>query len=35
VIWRCWHDGTPYNPDKHGAAAALTKHAAKELTAWG
>jgi len=23
VIWRCWHDRTPYNPAKHGAAAAL------------
>ena len=24
VIWRCWLDGTPYDPTKHGAAAALT-----------
>jgi transposase len=23
VIWRCWHDGVPYDPTKHGAAAAL------------
>jgi transposase len=26
VIWRCWTDGTPYDPTKHGAAAALTRH---------
>ncbi len=25
VIWRCWLDGTPYDPAKHGAAAALTE----------
>jgi transposase len=25
VIWRCWHDGTPYDPAKHGAAAALNQ----------
>jgi hypothetical protein len=18
VIWRCWHDGVPYDPDRHG-----------------
>jgi hypothetical protein len=23
VIWRCWLDGVPYDPTKHGAAAAL------------
>ncbi|TCO35323.1 transposase IS116/IS110/IS902 family protein [Kribbella steppae] len=23
IIWRCWHDGVPYDPAKHGAAAAL------------
>jgi transposase len=23
VIWRCWIDGIPYDPAKHGAAAAL------------
>ena len=23
VIWRCWLDETPYDPTKHGAAAAL------------
>lgn len=25
VIWRCWLDSTPYNPDKHGAAHRLTE----------
>jgi transposase len=25
VIWRCWLDGTPYDPAKHGAAAALAE----------
>jgi transposase len=25
VIWRCWHDGVPYNPAKHRAAAALNE----------
>jgi transposase len=24
VIYRCWHDHLPYDPTKHGAAAALT-----------
>jgi len=24
VIWRCWLDGAPYDPVKHGAAAAIT-----------
>jgi len=27
VIWRCWHDGVPYDPTRHGAAAALAEHA--------
>ena len=27
VIWPCWINGTPYNPDKHGAAVALIRHA--------
>lgn len=27
VIWRCWHNHTPYDPARHGAAAALTEHA--------
>jgi hypothetical protein len=30
VIWRCWTDSTPYDPRQHGAAAALTRHAALE-----
>jgi transposase len=25
VIWRCWLDHTPYDPTKHGAAAALNQ----------
>jgi transposase len=25
VIWRCWLDGTPYNPARHGAAAAVAE----------
>jgi transposase len=25
VIWRCWIDGVPYNPAKHGAAATLAQ----------
>ena len=33
VIWPCWVNGVPYNPDKHGAAVALTQHAGKELAA--
>ena len=24
VIWRCWHDGVPYDPTKHGNAHKLT-----------
>lgn len=24
VIWRCWHDGVPYDPTHHGAATKLT-----------
>ena len=28
VIWRCWLDGVPYDPAKHGAAAALTEFVA-------
>jgi transposase len=33
VIWPCWINGIPYDPDKHGAAAALNQHAGKELAA--
>jgi hypothetical protein len=25
VIWPCWLNHTPYDPARHGAAAALTK----------
>jgi transposase len=25
VIWRCWLDGTPYDPARHGAAAAVAE----------
>jgi transposase len=28
VIWRCWQDGVPYDPAKHGAAHKLTETAA-------
>jgi transposase len=27
VIWRCWQDGVPYDPARHGAAAALAPEA--------
>jgi len=30
VIWRCWLDGQPYDPAKHGRAAALTQKPASE-----
>ena len=33
VIWPCWINGTPYNPDKHGAAVALIRHAEMKLAA--
>jgi transposase len=33
VIWPCWVNGIPYDPDKHSAAAALTRHTAEELAA--
>ena len=25
VIWRCWQDGMPYDPAKHGAAQRLAE----------
>lgn len=28
VIYRCWHDGVPYDPTRHGNAARLTKQPA-------
>ena len=33
VIWRCWLDGTPYDPARHGAAAALARQPAKQIAA--
>ncbi len=33
VIWRCWIDGVPYDPAKHGAAAALAEQAANQFAA--
>lgn len=33
VIWPCWVNGIPYDPDKHGAAAALMRHAEEKLAA--
>ena len=33
VIYRCWLDGVPYNPAKHGAAAALTKQTTEQIAA--
>jgi transposase len=33
VIWPCWVNGIPYNPDKHGAAVALNRHAEEKLAA--
>jgi transposase len=28
VLWRCWHDATPYDPTKHATAAHFFNHAA-------
>jgi transposase len=33
VIWRCWLDGVPYDPIKHGAAAALAQQPAGQIAA--
>jgi transposase len=33
VIWRCWLDGVPYDPTRHGAAAALTGQPARQTAA--
>jgi transposase len=33
VIWRCWHDGIPYDPAKHTAAAALAQQATEQIAA--
>ncbi|MET0526383.1 MAG: IS110 family transposase [Nocardioides sp.] len=28
ILWRCWHDQVPYNPDLHGRLSTLTQEAA-------
>ena len=28
ILWRCWHDHTPYNPDLHGRLSILLQEAA-------
>lgn len=28
ILWRCWHDRTPYNPDLHGRLSSLLQEAA-------
>jgi transposase len=33
VIWPCWLNGIPYDPDKHGAAVALTQDAKQKPAA--
>jgi transposase len=33
VIWACWTNGIPYDPDKHAAAVALIQHAEEEPAA--
>jgi transposase len=33
VIWRCWIDGIPYDPAKHGAAAALAEQTPRQSAA--
>jgi transposase len=33
VIWPCWLEGIPYNPARHGAAAALAKQTAQPIAA--
>lgn len=33
VIYRCWLDGVPYDPAKHGAAAALASQTTERITA--
>lgn len=33
VIWPCWLDGVPYDPARHGAAAALAGQPAKQIAA--
>jgi transposase len=33
VIYRCWIDGTPYDPARHGAAAALARQTTEQIAA--
>jgi transposase len=33
VIWPCWVNGIPYDPARHGTAAALTGHPSTQLVA--
>ena len=33
VIYRCWLDGVPYDPARHGAAAALAEQTTKQIAA--
>jgi transposase len=33
VIWRCWLDQVPYDPARHGAAAALAAQSANQIAA--
>jgi len=33
IIWRCWHDNTPYDPGKHGAAQAIADATSANLAA--
>jgi len=33
VIWPCWLNGIPYDPARHGAAAALAEQPAKQIAA--
>jgi transposase len=33
VIWPCWLEGTPYDPARHGAAAALARQTAQPIAA--
>ncbi len=33
VIWPCWLNGVPYDPARHGAAAALAKQTAQPIAA--
>ena len=33
VIWPCWVNGIPYDPARHGAAAALAKQASSQFAA--